>query len=93
MIGWVSGLVLQSMAFGHAFSLSCGVGWVLGYLLGLSSGIAGPEIYNSRAYKSRVLEMIGWIARHDCVSFWACLGKSGLVVGLGSWMLGSESQA
>ena len=36
--------------------------------------------------------MIGWIARHDCVGFWTCLGKPRLVVGLGSWMLGSESQ-
>ena len=35
MIGWVSGLVLQSMAFGHAFSLSCGVGWIFVLPVGL----------------------------------------------------------
>ena len=35
MIGWVSGLVLESLAFGQAFSLSCGVCWVFGLPVGL----------------------------------------------------------
>ena len=46
-VGWVSGLVLGSLAFGQAFSLSCGTGWVfvlpdgielLGFGLSLSCG-------------------------------------------------------
>ena len=47
MVGWVSGLVLESLAFGQAFSLSCGTGWVfvlpdgielLGFGLSLNCG-------------------------------------------------------
>ena len=34
-MGWVSGLVLESLAFGQAFSLSCGVGWVFVLPVGL----------------------------------------------------------
>ena len=34
MVGWVFGLGLESQAFGLAFFLSCGLGWVFGLLDG-----------------------------------------------------------
>ena len=35
MVGWVFGLGLESQAFGLAFFLSCGVGWVFVLPVGL----------------------------------------------------------
>ena len=53
-MGWVSGLVLESLAFGQAFSLSCGVGWVFVLPVGLELLAFGFQV-TAVGLRSRVL--------------------------------------
>ena len=69
MVGWVSGLVLESLAFGQAFFFKLWVGWVFGLPVGLE--LLGFGL-GSELLKLRFRIQLGW---HGWLGFWTCLGK------------------
>ena len=61
-MGWVSGLVLESLAFGQAFSLSCGVGWVFVLPVGLELLAFGFQVtVSGLGFWFRVLGLGFWV--------------------------------